>query len=107
MPTATVAPAGQPASAAPPLAVSRTDEVQVRVQLTIEIDGTSIPADAPANVSVKPVLPAPVAVTVPAKPAMPLIAVARLALVSAEPAEAERRRVDAVDLRPGTTASWR
>ena len=52
-------PAGQPATGAPPLAVSRTAAVQCRVQLTIEIAGTSVLADAPANVSVKPLLPAP------------------------------------------------
>jgi hypothetical protein len=58
VPTVTVAPAGQVESAGPPLAFSRTADVQVPVQLTIEIAGTSTPAEAPAKVAVKPVLPA-------------------------------------------------
>jgi hypothetical protein len=41
---------------------------------------TSTPAEAPVNVTVKPVEPAPVTVAVPGNPAMPLIAVVRFAL---------------------------
>ena len=44
---AAVPPAGQPAIGPPPLAVSRTVLVHVPVQLTIEIAGTSMFADAP------------------------------------------------------------
>ena len=54
VPTATVPPVGQPTSAAPPLAVSRTTEV-VAEESTISTVGTSVVADAPLNVSVKPV----------------------------------------------------
>jgi hypothetical protein len=67
------------------LATSRTELVQPPVQLTIEIDGTSTFAEAPANVSVKPPLPAPAAVTVPAKPGMALTAAATFAFEIARP----------------------
>ena len=84
-PAATVAPAGQVGSGGPPLAVWRTVATHVPVQLTISTGGTSMPADAPANVSVKPVLPAPAELTVPAKPGMALIAAATLLLLTARP----------------------
>ena len=70
--------AGQVASGGPPLAVWRTLATHVPVQLTISTGGTSTPADAPAKVSVKPALPAPADVTVPAKPGIALIAAATL-----------------------------
>src|SRR5262245_15588863 len=41
--------------------------------------GTSVPADAPPYVTANPVEAAPATVAVPAKPAMPLIAVSRFA----------------------------
>jgi hypothetical protein len=86
VPTATVPPPGQLDSGAPPLAVSRTAETQVPLQLTIEIAGTSVFADAPVNWIVKPPLPAPFAVcTVPAKPGMALIAAVMLAVLTARP----------------------
>ena len=47
--------------------------------------GTSTPADAPEYESVKPGAVALVTVTVPAKPAMPLIAVVRFAAVYGRP----------------------
>ena len=47
--------------------------------------GTSVSAEAPPYVTVKPVAAAPVTVTVPAKPAMPLMAVWMLVLVYASP----------------------
>ena len=55
-PTVTVPPAGQPATGGVPLTVSRTVAVHAGLQprLTIAIDGTSVFADASANVSVKP-----------------------------------------------------
>ena len=80
VPTATVPPAGQLESAAPPLAVSRTTEV-VAEESTISTVGTSVSADAPLKVSVKPVAAAPDAVAVPAKPWMALIAALMLALL--------------------------
>ena len=85
MPTATVPPAGQPAIAVPPLAFSRTALVQPPVQLTISIALTSVFADAPPKVNVKPPLPAPAEVTVPAKPAMPFTAVWMFAFEIARP----------------------
>ena len=59
--------------------------MQAPVQLTIDTDGTSTPADAPLNVSVKPALPAPADATVPAKPGIALTAAATLALLIARP----------------------
>ena len=55
------------------------------MQPTIESEGTSVVADAPANVTVKPVLTAPVTFTVPGKPAMPFTAAAMLPLLTASP----------------------
>ncbi len=86
-PTATVPPTGQPATATLPLASSRTELVQPPVQLTIEIDGTSTFAEAPAKVSVNPPLPALADVTVPAKPGMALTAAATFAFEIASPPE--------------------
>ena len=85
--TATVPPTGHPATPVPPLASSRTALVHGAVQLTIEIDGTSTFAEAPANVSVKPPLPAAADVTVPAKPGMALTAAATFAFEMARPPE--------------------
>ena len=47
----TVPPAGQPATGGVPFTVSRTAAVQVGLQprLTIEIDGTSVLAEAPGT----------------------------------------------------------
>lgn len=59
--------------------------MHVPVQLTIATDGTSIPADAPLNVSVKPPLPAPADATVPAKPGIALTAAVTLALLTVRP----------------------
>ena len=73
VPTATVPPVGQLDSAAPPLAVSRTTAVVAEAS-TISTVGTSVSADAPVKVSVKPVAAAPEAVAVPAKPGIALIA---------------------------------
>ena len=71
-------------SAAPPLAVSRTTEVGPE-ELTISTVGTSMLADAPLKVSVKPPLPAPETVAVPAKPGIALTAAAMLALLIGGP----------------------
>ena len=84
VPTVSAAPSGQVASFAPPLAFSRTAAVAVPVML-IDIDATSMAADAPANVTVKPPLPALATVAPPGKPAMALIAAWMLALLSAAP----------------------
>ena len=83
--------------ATPPLATSRTCVVHGGVQLTIEIDGTSTFADAPANVSVKPGVAAPADVTVPAKPGIALTAAATLALLT-RASQAEHGGVLAADL---------
>ncbi len=52
---------------------------------TISISAISMAADAPPNVATKPPLPAPETLTVPAKPAMPLMAAATLLFVIAVP----------------------
>ena len=80
MPTVTVPPAGHVDSGALPLAVSRTTAVVAEAS-TISTVGTSVLADAPLKVSVKPVAAAPDAVAVPAKPRMALIAALMLALL--------------------------
>src|SRR4051795_13265192 len=79
-----VTPAGQVARPAPPLTFSRTAEVQVVVQLTTEIAGTSVLASVPPNATVNPVVPALLTVAVPA-PVIAVIAVCRLALEIAVP----------------------
>ena len=79
-----MAPAGQLASPAVPLTFSRTAEVQAPVQLTTEIAGTSVLASVPPNATVKPVVPAPLTVAVPA-PVIAVIAVCRFALEIAVP----------------------
>src|SRR4051812_31377207 len=99
-PTVTVAPAGQVASAGPPLRFSRTAEVHAPVQLTIDSGATSVPAAVPAKVTVKPVLLAPVTVAVPA-PVIALIAGERLAALTASP-PAPNTLGDVV----APTASW-
>src|SRR4051812_41469860 len=81
----TVEPVIQPATGVVPLTFSRTLLVQAPVQLTIDSELASVCADAPANVAVKPVLPAPATVTVPGKPAIPLMAAATLALLMVSP----------------------
>jgi hypothetical protein len=64
----------------PPWFVSSKLEKQPpQLRPTNESGETSTPADAPVNVTVKPVDVAPVTVAVPGKPAMPLIAVVRFA----------------------------
>ncbi len=82
-----VPPEGQPATGCVPFTFSRTAAVQPGLQprLTIAIDGTSVLSDGAPNVSVKPVLPAPAAVTVPAKPGIALTAAATFPLLIARP----------------------
>jgi len=83
--TVTVPFAGKLESRTPPLAVSVTVEAHAPVHSTIDRSPTSVLADAPANVTLKPVLPALLTAAPPAKPAMPLMAAATLALLMAAP----------------------
>jgi hypothetical protein len=92
-PMVTVDPASQPGTAVVPFTVSRTELVQVglQVRFTIAIDGTSVLAEAPPNVRVNPPLPAPDEVTVPANPGMAFTAAATFVLVMGSPPFRARR----------------
>ncbi len=67
-------------SKAPPWFVSSTDEKHPQLSSTSSMFGTSIPAEGPEYVTVKPADDALVTVTVPAKLGIALIAFVRLTL---------------------------
>ena len=68
-------------SKAPPWFVSSTDEKHPQFSSTSWMFGTSIPAEGPEYVMVKPAAVAFVTVTVPAKPGIALIAFVRIVLL--------------------------
>ena len=94
----TVPPAGQLDSALLPLTFSRTALVQAPVQLTIGDRRDVGLASAPANVTVKPPLPAPDDVAVPVAPRIAFSAAVMLALVTARPPRPNVGRRLAVEL---------